>query len=92
MSLHPALSSSVYRILPHRMLANAGYPVLELKRERYGNILLGGLAEGDHAPVSGEALEWAKSVFQLKPATVDNGSDYEGKGAALKEAASNLEL
>ena len=63
------------------MLANAGYPVLELKRERYGNILLGGLPEGDHAPVSGEALAWAKSVFQLQPAAAaENGGD-EGRGA-----------
>lgn len=64
------------------MLANAGYPVLELKRERYGNILLGDLPEGEHAPVSGEALEWASSVFQLQPALVGNGGD-EGKGAGL---------
>lgn len=48
------------------MLANAGYPVLELRRERYGKILLGDLPEGELAPVSGEALEWAKSVYQLQ--------------------------
>ncbi|CAM9920365.1 unnamed protein product [Laminaria digitata] len=47
-----------------RMLANAGYPVLELRRERYGKILLGDLPEGEHAPVSGEALEWAQSVLE----------------------------
>lgn len=61
------------------MLANAGYPVLELKRERYGNILLGELPVGDHAPVSGEALEWAKSVFQLQPATAGIGDDKENQ-------------
>eukprot|EP00752_Nemacystus_decipiens_P017129 g15344.t1 len=64
-----------------RMLANAGYPVLELKRERYGNILLGDLPQGDHAPVSGEALEWAKSVLQLQPAAEGNGDDREEEGA-----------
>lgn len=62
------------------MLANAGYPVLELKRERYGNILLGELPEGDHAPVAGEALEWAKSIFQLQPTTVGDGGDDQGAG------------
>ena len=64
----------------YRMLANAGYPVLELRRERYGDIVLGELPEGDHAPVSGEALEWAKSVFQLQPATAGNSDDREDKG------------
>ncbi|CAM9823259.1 unnamed protein product, partial [Pylaiella littoralis] len=54
----------VYPKYVERMLANAGYPVLELRRERYGDILLGDLPEGDHAPVSGEALKWAQSVYQ----------------------------
>lgn len=66
---------------PERMLANAGYPVLELRRERYGKILLGDLPEGEHVPVSGEALEWARSVLQLKAATaavVDGGGDEKG--------------
>ncbi|CAN0058165.1 unnamed protein product [Ectocarpus fasciculatus] len=64
-----------------RMLANAGYPVLELRRERYGKILLGDLLEGEHVPVSGEALEWARSVFQLQAATaavVDGVGDEKG--------------
>lgn len=46
------------------MLANAGYPVLELRRERYGNIRLGDLAEGDHKPVMGEELAWARSLLE----------------------------
>lgn len=54
------------RFSKNRMLANAGYPVLELSRERYGKILLGDLEEGEHTPVSGEALEWAESVLQLQ--------------------------
>ncbi|CAM9717837.1 unnamed protein product [Scytosiphon promiscuus] len=61
-----------------RMLANAGYPVLELRRERYGRIMLGDLQEGEHTPVLGDALEWAQSVLQLQaPAdvAVEVGSD-----------------
>lgn len=54
-----------------RILANAGYPVLELRRERYGKIILGNLAEGGHEPVSGKALEWAGSLL---------GGDSDGEG------------
>lgn len=52
--------------------------MLELRRERYGKILLGNLPEGEHAPVSGEALEWAKSVLLLQEvAGGDNPGDKE---------------
>ncbi|CAM9324927.1 unnamed protein product [Ectocarpus sp. 12 AP-2014] len=85
----PAISGRDVRVvvregknrMVRRMLANAGYPVLELRRERYGKILLGDLPEGEHVPVSGEALEWARSVLQLHAATaaaVDGGGDKEG--------------
>lgn len=61
---HPSQRNPADGILcPFRMLANAGFPVLELRRERYGNILLGDIAEGEHAPVSGDALEWAQSML-----------------------------
>ncbi|CAM9542346.1 unnamed protein product [Choristocarpus tenellus] len=46
-----------------RMLANAGYPVLELRRERYGKILLGDLEEGATEVVGGEGLTWAKHLL-----------------------------
>lgn len=67
------------------MLANAGYPVLELRRERYGKIVLGDLPEGEHASVTGEALEWAQSVLAGAGAAAEagDGSDKEGDGSAL---------
>ncbi|CAM9120944.1 unnamed protein product [Ectocarpus sp. 12 AP-2014] len=85
----PAISGRDVRVvvregknrMVRRMLANAGYPVLELRRERYGKILLGDLPEGEHVPVSGEALEWARSVLQLQAAiavAVDGGRDEKG--------------
>lgn len=70
------------------MLANAGYPVLELRRERYGKILLGDLPEGEHAPVSGEALEWAQSVLAGEGAAAAeavDGSDKEEEEMEEKE-------
>lgn len=72
-----------------RMLANAGYPVLELRRERYGKILLGDLPEGEHAPVSGEALEWAQSVLAgegLAAAEAVDRSGKEGEGEEKEES------
>ncbi|CAM9643687.1 unnamed protein product [Ectocarpus sp. 13 AM-2016] len=85
----PAISGRDVRVvvregknrMVRRMLANAGYPVLELRRERYGKVLLGDLPEGEHVPVSGEALEWARSVLQLQAAiaaAVDGGGDKKG--------------
>lgn len=67
------------------MLANAGYPVLELRRERYGEITLGDLPEGEHAPVSGEALEWARLVLAGAGSAVEasNGSDKEEGDGSL---------
>ena len=42
-----------------RILANAGHPVVELHRVRYGEIVLGDLGQGESAAVEGEPLEWA---------------------------------
>ncbi len=57
--------------------------MLELRRERYGKILLDDLPEGEHAPVSGEALEWAKSVLLLQAVPeAPGGVDAGGKEAA----------
>lgn len=65
-----------------RMLANAGYPVLELRRERYGKILLGDLAEGEHKPVSGEALEWAWSIVEGAVPGGRDGRREDKRGAS----------
>lgn len=46
-----------------RMLANAGYPVLELRRERFGRVRLGDLGEAQYVPVQGSGLEWASEVL-----------------------------
>lgn len=62
------------------MMANAGYPVLELRRERYGNILLGDLAEGEHAPVSGGALDWARSMLETGGTEGGDGDAEEPGG------------
>ena len=88
LSFHPHLSlfrpsDLSYPVRYRRMLANAGYPVLELRRERYGKILLGDLPEGEHTPVAGEALEWAKSVFELQATPeAKSGDDVGDKEAA----------
>jgi 16S rRNA U516 pseudouridylate synthase RsuA-like enzyme len=47
-----------------RMLANCGHPVVELKRERHGNITLGNLNVGEfRLPTEGE-LEWAEALMK----------------------------
>lgn len=38
--------------------------MLELRRERYGEIVLGHLAEGEHAAVTGFALDWARRLLK----------------------------
>jgi len=45
------------------MLANCGHPVLELRRERYGNIWLGDLEEEGARRIEGEPLEWARGLL-----------------------------
>ena len=53
-----------------RMLANAGHPVVDLKRVRVGGIVLDeGLEEGTFAEVAEEAQGWVKE-FQV--AALDN--------------------
>ena len=46
-----------------RMLANCGHPVLELRRERYGDIWLGDLQESDSREITGDGIEWAKRML-----------------------------
>ena len=45
-----------------RMLANCGHGVIELKRERHGEVSLGDLAEGEFRELTMEEQEWAESL------------------------------
>ncbi|MCB9530007.1 MAG: rRNA pseudouridine synthase [Myxococcales bacterium] len=45
-----------------RMLANAGHPVLELTRVRYGGFELGELMPGESRAASAEELAWLRSI------------------------------
>ena len=38
--------------------------VVELKRERHGNVVLGDLAVGEFRDASDEELEWAESLLK----------------------------
>ena len=46
-----------------RILANSGFPVIGLKRERMGDILLGDLPAGEYRELSEEEEEWANQVM-----------------------------
>jgi len=52
-----------YRMV-RRMLANCGYPVIELKRERHGEIELGDLKEGQFRECTKAEVEWATSLIK----------------------------
>ena len=52
-----------YRMV-RRMLANCGYPVIELRRERHGNILLNDLPEGQFRQLDSTELDWVTSLLQ----------------------------
>lgn len=45
-----------------RMLANCGFPVAELRRERHGVVWLGDLEEGAFRDLNEEELEWAEGI------------------------------
>ncbi|KAL9185454.1 hypothetical protein ACHAXT_003231 [Thalassiosira profunda] len=47
-----------------RMLANCGHPVVELRRERHGEVELGDLKEGAFRDPTDEELEWAESLIR----------------------------
>lgn len=49
-----------------RILANSGHPVIGLKRERLGAILLNDLPEGSLRSLSAEEEEWAKGILTKK--------------------------
>ena len=50
-----------YRMV-RRMLANCGHPVVELRRERHGNIWLKDLKVGEFRELSPDELDWAESL------------------------------
>jgi pseudouridine synthase len=47
-----------------RMLANIGYPVLELRRERHGLCMLNDLPEGHFRYLSPEEMDWAENLLK----------------------------
>jgi 23S rRNA pseudouridine2605 synthase len=47
-----------------RMLNNAGHPVLDLHRLRYGAVELGDLAEGEWAGLEGDELAWVETLLR----------------------------
>ena len=46
-----------------RMLANCGHPVVELKREKHGEVTLNDLKEGDFRDLSETELEWVLGIM-----------------------------
>lgn len=57
------VSEGKYRMV-RRILANSGHPVVELRRERHGEILLDDLPVGKFRDVTPEELEWAEALIQ----------------------------
>jgi 16S rRNA U516 pseudouridylate synthase RsuA-like enzyme len=47
-----------------RILANSGYPVVELRRERHGEITLQDLAVGEFRDATDDELTWAESLLK----------------------------
>ena len=52
-----------YRMV-RRMLANCGYPVVELRRERHGSVTLGDLSVGEFREPTKQELEWAEELMK----------------------------
>jgi 23S rRNA pseudouridine2605 synthase len=52
-----------YRMV-RRMLANCGHPVIELRRERHGNIMLKDLPEGEFRDCDEDEIDWAVSLMK----------------------------
>lgn len=51
-----------YRMV-RRMLANCGHPVLELRRERHGEVYLDDLEVGQFRDATEKELKWAESIL-----------------------------
>lgn len=47
-----------------RILANCGYPVVELRRERHGSVTLGDLSVGEFRQATEQELEWAEELMK----------------------------
>eukprot|EP00934_Nitzschia_sp_Nitz4_P005193 Nitzschia sp. Nitz4//scaffold193_size40683//36132//37067//NITZ4_007506-RA/size40683-processed-gene-0.15-mRNA-1//1//CDS//3329540300//5183//frame0 len=54
-----------YRLV-RRMLANVGYPVIALRREKVGDIALGNLEPGTHRDLSESELQWVYKLLAKK--------------------------
>ncbi len=52
-----------YRMV-RRILANCGYPVVELRRERHGSVTLGDLSVGEFRQPTEQELEWAEELMK----------------------------
>ena len=52
-----------YRMV-RRMLANCGHPVIELRRDRHGNIMLKDLPEGEFRDCDEDEIDWAVSLMK----------------------------
>jgi len=55
-----------------RILANCGHPVIGLRRERLGPILLGDLPEGTIRDLTQDEAEWAKSILESRKSSKQN--------------------
>ncbi|KAL7443498.1 hypothetical protein ACHAXH_007713 [Discostella pseudostelligera] len=56
------VSEGKYRMV-RRMLANCGFPVVELRRLRHGQVELGDLKVGEFRQATEEEIQWAKSLI-----------------------------
>lgn len=52
-----------YRMV-RRMLANCKHPVIELRRERHGNVELKDLKEGEFRECDESEIEWAEGLLK----------------------------
>ena len=57
-----SVSEGKHRMV-RRMLANCGHGVVELRRERHGDVVLGELAEGEFRELTQDEQEWAESLL-----------------------------
>lgn len=64
-----------------RMLANCGFPVIGLKRERLGTIRLNDLEEGSFRELSKHELQWANALKRRKLPRSADMNDTETKSS-----------
>jgi len=78
-----------------RVLANAGHPVIELHRVRYGEVRLDelDLAEGEAAAIEGEALAWATSLMAASSKeSVSRAVRVDGAGEASRAGQADADV